>query len=246
MDARFCDSFGSKDPLHIAIKQEIKYDDTEETECFFMPVNKSEENLASDCKIDAEFFYRFMDENPLQTDIKHETEFDEEKKIDEFVFVSVNKSEEALTSDINTYKSFYKAPPEKEDPLHMGSCNISLNTTGMKIASVKLEDVNLKEVDIGVETFADSIMENQEDRFQTTKIMNCNKCKENGTCNHFDKQKCVVCNQTNIYTDKRNYKCNFCEKSFKQNAYLKKHLDIHFSKKRFTCNVCQKSFHQNG
>jgi len=48
-----------------------------------------------------------------------------------------------------------------------------------------------------------------------------------------------------VHSEKRNFSCSSCSKSFKTNGDLKQHFSsVHDKKIRFNCDVCQKGFYR--
>ncbi|RWS11792.1 zinc finger protein 236-like protein [Dinothrombium tinctorium] len=47
-------------------------------------------------------------------------------------------------------------------------------------------------------------------------------------------------------SDRRNYKCSYCDKAFKKSSHLQQHVRSHTGEKPFQCTLCSQSFISNG
>ncbi|XP_075237347.1 uncharacterized protein LOC142333756 [Lycorma delicatula] len=147
MNTKFDDSF-VEEPLCVYIKQEINQDEVEDNGCLYMPDVKLEKDQTSDDKINPQVSDLLENEIPVcpevKVNVKHEVE--------ETLFVSVIKTEDALTSGQDIDKSYLL--PEKEDPLDIG-CSGSNSSNGIstKIELHKFEqfDIKCEEAEFGDE-----------------------------------------------------------------------------------------------
>ncbi|XP_018346787.1 PREDICTED: zinc finger protein 28-like [Trachymyrmex septentrionalis] len=51
-----------------------------------------------------------------------------------------------------------------------------------------------------------------------------------------------LCNNINIHTEVKPYKCETCDKTFQYKSQLREHARIHTHKKLYQCEFCEKAF----
>jgi len=72
------------------------------------------------------------------------------------------------------------------------------------------------------------------------------------TTNHFRQSRALLANLNTVHIltvheNQKNYKCEFCDKSFARKEHLTKHIyTIHEGRKDHKCDFCQKLFSSDG
>ncbi|XP_075217769.1 uncharacterized protein LOC142322512 isoform X6 [Lycorma delicatula] len=263
------DSFLEEDPLCTDVKIEIK-NEILETECVFLPVAMTEDDLASEHITDSSTDYSFENKDPLSTKIK--IEIKQEMEETECLFESFVKTEEE-EGDLIYRQDIVVEAVDNSVEENMQSKNYS-NEKINSPTNNRLKLHNNSDIECSSEhkycekTFrCKNALTYNVNAAGTKKEYKCRYCQrlfsrsndlkkhvtihtgeKNFTCNicqkSFNRSDCLK-SHLSIHTGEKKFTCSFCQKSFRCRYNLKTHLSIHTGEKRFTCNVCQKSFNEN-
>ncbi|XP_075214962.1 uncharacterized protein LOC142320866 isoform X3 [Lycorma delicatula] len=261
MDAPVDDLLANEHPLCSDIKVEIKEDETEETECLFLPSVEFKDGLIPEHNVDKLHSFSSESEDPLNLRCNN-IALDASNL--ENASLKLEKYEE-MKIDINNKQ------PHFEEAASYDSIKVETDGEEFMSAIGRTESL-ISEHELCAGTTGDSVIENKinSSAIRVSLICrnneeNCYEKKNSDNESEFVLQntrdikefKCEYCEKIcktkwnltahiSIHTNKMSFPCSFCGKVFNKKGILRKHINIHTREKTFICNVCQMSLSDRG